>query len=202
MKYPTIAVITLAIMLGIGLGGSSLPRERSKYDDLPCAMVMYTPGNGPPDSPCGLIMAVWRDGTMLFSAGECSPGKHMLVGQADIADVDAMVEAMIRAGFFGKLKDDSGVPDAGFSTMALRVRTSKARRHSGSLIPGFGKNANPDADYWAYVKMWRRCEAELHAISPHKVERLEDRLEADGTFRGYNPDEPFETPWLHGDAWR
>ena len=126
----------------------------------------------------------------------------MLVGQADIADVDVMVEAMIRAGFFGKLKDDSGVPDAGFHTMALRVRTSKSRRHTGSLIPGFGKNADPDADYWALVKMWRRCEAELHAISPHRVERLEDRLDADGTFRGYKPDEPFKTPWMDGDAWK
>ncbi len=201
-----VAMLTLLVMLlsgptAAGPGRSASLAGGTPEDDWPCAMLMHMPGNGPVND-YGLIMAVWTDGTMLFSSSPCRPGEHLLVGQADPADVQAMISAIVKADFFGRLRDDPGVPDAGYDTIGVRVRARKARSFHGSLSPGFGKNADPDADYWKFVKTFRRCRAELLAISPHGVERLAERLDADGTFRGYNARDPVKTAWLHWDAWR
>ena len=114
--------------------------------DWPCLAVWHLGGNREkPNS--GLKIAVWPDGTILFSPRLERVGEHMLVGAAEKADVEEMLKAVRLAGFF-EAQRDYVVPDSSFTTIAVRDgEGSSVHSFHAYLLPGFGGDINTDAKY-------------------------------------------------------
>lgn len=199
--------IAIAILLCFAICAPCAHSEADDETPWPCMVLVYhdvgsAPGAG---ERSGLRMAIWEDGSILIQPEPRWVTEHILIGTLDTRDLAATVSRIAQAGFFSVDREGYCVPSSGWSTLMVRTRTtSQVRSWHGTLLPGFGGNLNTDEEYRRFVKMWRESESALLALTPLKVERLKTRLaRSKGTgFRGYNPADPFGTPWMHARNWR
>ena len=141
--------------------------------------------------------ALWQDGAVLFR----QDGK-LFTGTIDPESFRTLWETLRAAKFFTTAREHYVVPDSSYETIMVRLRNESAI-HSwhGVLRPGFGGNIETDAEYRAFVGMWKTSEAAIHSITPDDVRPVEQRA-SDGNFRGYIVDEPSKTDWLNVRAWK
>lgn len=179
--------------------------EEEDDSPWPCIVMVYQANSMLPGvGGSGLRMAIWEDGSILMQPDR-SISEHILIGSLDGEDLETAFKSIVQTGFFSGSREGYVVPDAGYSTLMIRTETeSKVRSWHGKLSPGFGGNLNTDKEYRRFVKMWKASESTLLALTPVKVERLAQHLKKSGAthFRGYNPQAPFEAPWISKWNWR
>jgi len=150
-------------------------------------------------------MAIWEDGSILIQRGPRRITEHILVGTLDAKDLAEAISSVAQAGFFSVDREGYCVPSSSSSVLMVRTGTaSQVRSWHETLSPGFGGNLNTDDEYRKFVKMWRKSESALLALTPLKVERLKSHLARSkrADFRGYNPAAPLRTPWMRAHNWR
>lgn len=172
------------------------PPAQAPDDAAPVVVIWRTGGNKLP-SPSGLEIAIWEDGSMLFASNPAEPGKNLYKGKCEREDVRAMLDAIRAAGF---AKPSRAWPALCADLTAIHVRLD-GQRHSHqwheSLNPGFGGNINDDAEYRAFIRMWKRVRGEVESVAPIEVHPVADPA-SEPAFRGYDFKEPWRTPWISG----
>lgn len=172
-------------------------------DPRPCIVLVQHGGNAPADQS-GLRLAVWSDGAVLIPRSDREVGPHLLVGTLDPEEVVSAASTIAEAGFFTTERYGYAVPDGGYAVMLVRTDdASAAHCWHECLSPGYGGNINTDLEYLSFVRMWKKAASALGALTPSHVQRLADYLaEAQASdFRGYDPTEPWKTPWMKQRNW-
>jgi hypothetical protein len=187
--------------------GGPAPAGLEEEDDAPWPCIALTFDSGmtvPGEGKGGLRMAIWEDGSVLMQPDR-SISEHILIGNLDGEDLETALQRIVQTGLFSGSREGYIVPDAAFSSLMIRTETeSKVRYWHGTLSPNFGGNLNTNEQYREFVKRWKASESTLLALTPVKVERLAGYLKKSGAthFRGYNPQNPFEAPWMRPWNWR
>jgi hypothetical protein len=207
------AVLGLGVVLGIGgLGlawgqaAASEPRTSDRAaqntGQTPCVVVWRAGGlplRGKDSQPnTGLEIAVWDDGTILYSPSRERLGQQLVVGKVPAEDVPAMLAAIRAAGFWDDRRGDV-VPDSSFTTIIVNEGGKRvSRQWHEYLLPGFGSSLG-DAQYRDFVRSWKRTRGAIESLAPVEIQRLEevggDKPGANPGFRGYNIAKPPDTPW-------
>jgi hypothetical protein len=172
-------------------------------DPRPCIALVQHGGNSP-DAQSGLRLAAWPDGAVLMPRSDRGVGGHLLVGTLDPEEVVSVVETIGKAGFFAVERYGYAVPDGEYAVMLVRTGdVSAAHCWHECLSPNYGGNINTDLEYLSFVRMWRKAAGALYALTPSHVQRLAAYLaEAQANdFRGYDPTEPWQTPWMKTQGW-
>lgn len=144
----------------------------------------------------GLELAVWKDGTILVAASERRlPGQGILVGKVDPKDLETALKQISDAAFFDSWS--SRVVVGGGSTSISVEHGDKVATvaRTETLMPGVGVNVSADPRSRALVRMWRRTRGAIEGISPIELSLLEKQIGKQGTFRGYNLNNPVSTAW-------
>ncbi len=100
-------------------------------------------GNG------GLRLALWPDGTMLFSPLRNALGDHMVVGRIDVDELNGALDALAQSGLYDPGAREHYIsPDAQYTTIMVKQGGHPAVLKSWHevLLPGFGGNLNADAE--------------------------------------------------------
>jgi hypothetical protein len=163
--------------------------------DRPCIVIWHVPGNAM-HAPAGLELAVWTDGVFMAAADRLTPGKRLVSGTLDPAELAAALAGVRAAGFFRSWRSVA-VVDA--NATAIYVRDGHGERTltwTEDLVPGVGGDPNRDARYRDFMRTWRRARAAIDALSPTTCEWLEGKVGPAGSFRGYRLDRPWETTWI------
>jgi len=202
------AVLGLGVVLGIGgLGlawGQSAASEPRSSDRAaqntgqPPCVVVWRSGGDNPEGNAGLDIAVWDDGTILYSPSRDRLGQHLVVGKAPVEDVRDMLAAIRTAGFWDDRRDYL-VPDSSFTTIIVNEGGKRvSRQWHEYLLPGFGSSLG-DAKYRDFVRSWKRTRGAIESLAPVEIQRLEevvgDKPGVKPDFRGYNRAWPSHTPW-------
>jgi hypothetical protein len=166
-------------------------------DEGPCVVIWRYGGNSLKPN-AGLEFAAWNDGTILFSPSPRQLGEHLVAGRVEPGDLAAALVAIRAADFFAKHRDML-VPDSSYTVLMVRDGAQQAvHGWHEYLLPGFGGDLNSDADYRAFVRMWKKTRGALTALAPIEMHTLADRLEGRSDFRGYAPSAPEKTLWRPG----
>ena len=162
--------------------------------DRPCVIVWRYAGMQLKPNE-GLVLAVWNDGTILFSHRPERLGEHLLIGRVALEDIQTMLVGIRAAGFWEKRRDYV-VPDSRFTTIVAHSGNDEAR-HSWHecLLPGFGGDINTDKEYRSFVRMWKKTMGAITALAPIEVQRLSEKVGKARAWRGYVVDEPHKTVW-------
>ena len=143
----------------------------------------------------GLKIAIWKDGTVLFSPLPHNLGEAMLIGQLDQKELSELLETFKKSGLFTQSRSGYAVPDSASTT--IKVEGLGTRFWHEYIMPGFGGNIDEDKEYYQFVKAWRKCTSALEGLVPIHLRRLDENVqEPKAMFRGYNSAEWFMTPWL------
>jgi hypothetical protein len=143
----------------------------------------------------GLRMAIWKDGTVLFSPIPEKLGYAMLIGHLDEKNISELLELFKQSGLFNQRREGYVVPDSGYTS--IRVEGLGGRTWHENLMPGFGGNIDDGGEYHRFVKSWKKCTGAMEALVPIHLKRLDENVtEPKAIFRGYNSSKPVETPWL------
>ncbi len=185
-------IVALSSAAAVLLAAAS--QDEKAAAEWPCVAVWHQDGmKAKPND--GLRIAVWEDGTILFSPRPDRLGEHMLVGRVEKKDVETMLAGLRAAGFWDEHRSDV-VPDSAYTTIAASDGQKRTvHRWHEYLLPGFGSDINTDKDYRAFVRMWKRTSGAIEALPPIEVRRLSDELGEKRVFRGYIADKPHETVW-------
>lgn len=160
----------------------------------PVISVWRFPSNAK-DSPRGLEVAIWKDGTYLMSASRLAPGSQIVVGKVDPTEVGAAISAARRVGFF-EAESGAAPRHAGFTSIRIHDgETTYAVDWTESLSPALGGDL-AKADFRAFVATWRRTRAAIDAIALESGELLEKRVGANGIFRGYKLNNAKPPAWV------
>jgi hypothetical protein len=202
MKAIATCTVSIATIAALSLPAGSQPAPDDQ-DAWPCIVLVQHGGNSPNDES-GLRLAVWPDGAALVPRSARGVGPHLLVGTLDPEEVASALGSIKKAGFFTTERYGYAVPDGDYAIMLVRADDG-ARAHCWHecLSPGYGGNINTDLDYLSFVRMWNKAASALCALTPSHVQRLPEYLAETNAsdFRGYNPDEPFRTPWMKSQNW-
>jgi hypothetical protein len=198
MLVRTSGLLVVGLVIAITTVSRSAPgpgEKSAEKADYPCVVVWHDAGYKVRNPNEGIRIAIWSDGTILFSPDPCRLGRNMVVGQAPKEDVQELLATIRNAGF---LEDRRGysVPDASDSTIIVRDG-SKMASHSWHdyLVPGMGSDLNTDSEYRAFVRMWKKTSGAIESLTPVEIARLDEKLGKERVFRGYVVDEPRKTPW-------
>ncbi len=217
MTHKSVAILGLGVACGIA--GLALGRSRPvcsepaaselaapRNEQTPCVVVWRTPGLPAPPPPSekgsppngGLEIAVWDDGTILYSPNLQRLGQHLVVGKVPVEDVRAMLAAVRAAGFWDDHRGER-VPDSSYTTIIVSEDGKRvSRQWHEYLLPGFGSSLS-DARYRDFVRCWKRTRGAIESLAPVEIQRLTevvgDKPGAKADFRGYNLANPSDTPW-------
>jgi ankyrin repeat protein len=143
----------------------------------------------------GLLLAVWKDGIVLFCADPGAPGKDLRVSRIATEEAADFTNRLAEVGFFD-LQDTKAVQVHASSVRILAEHDGKHIKHEWDeiLVP-YVAPWYPDSVERTFTMIWllaKRC------IS--SVQRLEslplDTLAHNGSFRGYDLDRPHATSWI------
>ncbi len=195
----TVRIAATAVLL---LPGACQP-ARDADQTRPCIVFVHQ-GMGLADGRSGLRLAIWPDGAALVPRSVGGVGPDLLFATLDPDEVAAAIRRIEEAGFFTIERYGYAVPDGDYAIMLVRADDgAKAHCWHECLSPGYGGNINTEPDYLSFVRMWNKAASALCALTPSHVQRLSEYLAETNAsdFRGYNPDEPFKTPWMEAQNW-
>lgn len=186
-------VACVALTLSTGAHREQLVQR----DEPPVVVVCRDLGMRPDvESTIRVVFAMWRDGTFLVRSDLNDATSRLLVAEAAPGSFSSLIKVVKASGFLDRQPTFLFPPDGSHTLMRIQY---DGRDVSHAWVERINpQNDNAEPAFQAFLEMWLQVRAAVFGVRPVRARWLDEMLDDDGRYRGYDPSDPAGTAWLRG----